>query len=236
MPGQTSDDAARSPRRDPALVVFDLDGTLIDTLHAIADAMNAVLRDEGLPEHHPDAYRRFAGDGATMLIRRATAHRFDSDPAAIDRMLRAFRERDEKLDAELARPYPGVMEMLDALAARGHPAAILSNKEHAEACKLVSARLGADRFIAVEGAAPGKPLKPDPTLLLLLTKQARRTPRDVVYVGDTDTDMRTGRNAGVFTVGCAWGFRDPDELRASGADVVIESPLSLPAVIDAAIR
>ena len=218
--------------RTPPMVIFDLDGTLVDTLPAIAGAMNGLLREEGLPEHPTEAYRRFAGDGALMLVKRATGHRFDQDPAALQRMLKAFRERDEKLDAALARPYAGVTEALEAIAGRGCPMAILSNKEHAEAEKLVVARFGAGRFVGVEGAAEGRPLKPDPTMLLLLLKRAGLTPRDAVYVGDTDTDMRTGRNAGVFTVGCAWGFRDAEELRATGADVVIASPEDLPGVID----
>lgn len=218
------------------LVVFDLDGTLVDTLPAIAEAMNAVLREEGLPEWPREKYRRFAGDGAAMLVKRATSHQFDHDDKKVAGLLQMFRERDEKTDEQFARPYDGVREALESLAADGATLAILSNKEHPEAWKLVEREFGIERFAAVRGVTPGAPLKPDPTVLLDIMAMARSTPTRTVYVGDTDTDMRTGRNAGVFTVGCAWGFRDADELRSTGADVVIASPRELPGVARARSR
>lgn len=219
----------------PSLVVFDLDGTLVDTLPAIAEAMNGVLREEGLPTWPREAYRRFAGDGAMMLVRRATSHLFDQDPKALARLVDMFRERDEKTDVEFARPYDGVHAMLETLRDAGATLAILSNKEEPEARLLVEREFGMDRFVAVRGALPGGPLKPDPTALFDLIALARATPAATVYVGDTDTDMRTGRNAGVFTVGCAWGFRDAEELQATGADVVIGAAHELPGAIDAGL-
>lgn len=215
----------------PSLAIFDLDGTLADTLPAIAGAMNAVLRSEGLPEHPTDAYRRFAGDGASMLVRRATGHAFDGDQAAVARLVGLFRERDEKLDADLARSYDGVPEMLSHLERDGVLLAVLTNKEHPEALRLVDRLFGLGRFVAVEGAREGVATKPDPTVLLSIIRDARLTPRDAAYIGDTDTDMRTGRSAGVCTVGCAWGFRDEHELRATGADAVAHHPRDLPVII-----
>lgn len=220
---------------DGLLVVFDLDGTLVDTLPAIAEAMNGVLRDEGLPEWPRETYRRFAGDGAMMLVKRATRHEFDADHTRLLDLLRKFRERDEKTDEQFARPYDGVREMLDALRARCALTAIATNKEEPEALALVSREFGLDRFVAVRGAVPGGPMKPDPTPVHEIAALARVPLSRTVFVGDTDTDMRTGRNAGVFTVGCSWGFRDADELRATGADVVIGAAGELPGVIDAGL-
>ncbi len=220
---------------DGLLVVFDLDGTLVDTLPAIAEAMNGVLREEGLPEWPRETYRRFAGDGALMLVKRATRHEFDADDARLRDLMRKFRERDEKTDEQFARPYDGVIDMLDALRSRGDRAAIATNKEEPEALALVGREFGLDRFVAVRGAVPGGPMKPDPTAVHEIMTLAHAPPARTVFVGDTDTDMRTGRNAGVFTVGCSWGFRDAEELRATGADVVIDSARDLLGAIDAGL-
>lgn len=222
------------PPAAPDLIVFDLDGTLVDTLPAIAEACNAMLEGEGLPTHPREAYRRFAGDGAAMLVKRASGHRFDDDPERVADLVRKFRERDEKADEDLAHPYEGVASMLAGLLEREIPLAILSNKEHAEAVALVEKRFGAEPFVAVLGHDGRFPLKPDPHALLQLIKDAKTTPARTVYVGDTDTDMRTGRAAGAFVVGCAWGFRDRDELARTGADVVIDRPTDLVSLIDRA--
>lgn len=213
------------------LVVFDLDGTLVDTLRSIAEAMNAVLREERLPEHPIDAYRTFAGDGASWLVKRATGHRYNDQPEKIASLLQRFRDRDEKTDVQFARPYPGVPEMLERLAAAGMSLAILSNKEQDEAAALVERLFGLDRFIEVIGHDGRWPLKPDPTGLMALVQRARTTPARAAYVGDTDTDMRTGRGAGIYTIGCSWGFRDASELSATGADVVIDHASELPGAL-----
>lgn len=223
-----------APASAPELIVFDLDGTLIDSLPAIADACNAMLEAEGLPTHPREAYRRFAGDGAAMLVRRATGRRFDDDPDKIADLVARFRERDEKADDELAHPYEGIASMLAGLLEREIPLAILSNKEHAEAVAIVEKRFGSEVFSATIGHDGRFPLKPDPQSLHFLIQRARTTPARTIYVGDTDTDMRTGRAAGAFVVGCAWGFRDREELHATGADVVIDRPTDLVALVDRA--
>ena len=217
------------PAKD--LVVFDLDGTLVDTLRSIAEAMNAVLREEKLPEHPIDAYRTFAGDGASWLVKRATGHRFNEQPEKIASLLQRFRERDEKTDAQFARPYPGVPEMLARLRAAEISLAILSNKEQDEARALAARLFGLEMFTEVIGHDGRWPLKPDPTALIALVQRARTTPARAAYVGDTDTDMRTGRGAGIHTIGCSWGFRDAAELRATGADVVIDHASELPGAL-----
>lgn len=213
------------------LAVFDLDGTLADTLRSIAEAMNAVLREEKLPEHPVEAYRRFAGDGAAWLVKRATGHRFNEDAAKVAELLQRFRERDEKTDEQFARPYDGVLPMLDRLRGAGLTLAVLSNKEQDEAIALCDRLFGPERFREVVGHDGRWPLKPDPTGLIAMIQRCGATPSRTAYVGDTDTDMRTGRSAGALTIGCSWGFRDAEELRATGADVVIDSPSDLGAAL-----
>lgn len=218
------------------LVVFDLDGTLVDTLPAIAEAMNAVLREEGLAEWPRDAYRKFAGDGAEMLVRRATGRLFDGEPGKLRELVRRFREHDVRTDEEFARPYEGVREMLEALRTAGWGIGVLSNKEHAEAEALVAREFGLEGFTDVRGHVEGGALKPDPTGLLEMMERARAWKGRVVYVGDTDTDMRTGRNAGVATLGVSWGFREAEELWATGADEVVGHPREVAEAVETMLR
>lgn len=213
------------------LVVFDLDGTLADTLGAIAASANGVLEELGLPTHPTDAYRRFAGDGAEMLMRRALGPFLKEHEAQLPELIRRFRERDEREDRTLSRAYEGVVGALDELRSAGLRLAVLSNKEHAEAETLTARLFGPDRFDAVRGHDGSFPLKPDASSLLDLIARARTTPGRTAYVGDTDTDMRTGRAAGALTIGCLWGFRDRDELLTSGADLIARHPSDLPRLI-----
>lgn len=215
----------------PHLAVFDLDGTLVDTLASIGAAMNAVLREEGLPEHPVDAYRKFAGDGARALVRRATGGRFDEDPARIDSLAARFRTRDEKTDAALARPYRGIPEAIEALRRAEVRMAVLSNKGHAEADALVERLFPGEPFEHVLGAGGRFPLKPDPAALRWMIEQERVSASHCVFIGDTNTDMITGTAAGVRTIGCLWGFRDADELVASGADDLAKTPYDLPGLL-----
>lgn len=218
------------------LAVFDLDGTLVDTLPAIAEAMNAVLREEGLTEWARDAYRKFAGDGAEMLVRRATGRVFDGDTRKLRELVTRFREHDVRTDEEFARPYEGVREMLEELRRMGWGVCVLSNKEHAEAEALVAREFGLEGFVDVRGHVEGGGLKPDPTGLLEMMAAARVGRNAVVYVGDTDTDMRTGRGAGVATLGVAWGFREAEELWATGADEVALRAEELPGAAERLLR
>lgn len=215
----------------PDLVVFDLDGTLADSLPAIAASANGVLSELGLPTHPEDRYNHFAGDGAEMLIRRALGSFLPDFESRVPELIQRFRERDEREDRSLSRAYDGVAEALDDLASARVRMAVFSNKEHDEAVSLSERLFGAERFVEIRGHDGRFPLKPDPSGLLDLIALARTTRERTAYVGDTDTDMRTGRNAGVRTIGCLWGFRDRDELLASGADALAASPRDLPSLI-----
>jgi phosphoglycolate phosphatase len=213
-------------------VLFDLDGTLLDTLADLADAMNHVLLRRGFAVHSPEAYKTFIGDGVEILVRRVLPPACD-DPAVQAECAAEMRDEYGKRWADKTRPYPGVAGLLDALSARGVSMAVLSNKPHEFTVLCVERLLGRWRFAAVRGAEPGQARKPDPAGALAIAAQLGRAPREVVYLGDTNTDMQTARAAGMFPVGALWGFRTAEELLASGAERLVGEPLELLAVLDA---
>jgi phosphoglycolate phosphatase len=204
-------------------VIFDLDGTLLDTLDDLADSMNAALEAMGLPTHPVDAYRYFVGDGAVMLATRALPEdRRDAETVqrAHDLMRAEYKNR---WDAK-TRPYDGVLELLDALHERGLKLAVLTNKPHDFAELCVQRLLPRERFDAVVGVTPDVPPKPDPTGVRRLTDAWGIPAERIVYLGDTNTDMQTARSAGFHAVGVTWGFRPADELTAAGAQTLIDNP------------
>jgi phosphoglycolate phosphatase len=204
-------------------VIFDLDGTLLDTLDDLAGAMNFVLAQVGMPEHPVDAYRYFVGDGMEKLVRRALPPE-RLDPPTVSRALAAMRAEYDRRCADKTRPYPGVPELLDALTRRAVPFAVFSNKPHDAAVDLVRRLLGKWEFAAVVGARPGYPVKPDPAGALEVAEHLGAAPVACLYVGDTGTDMRTARAAGMRAVGALWGFRTAAELLEAGAQTLAASP------------
>lgn len=209
-------------------VVFDLDGTLLDSLEDIALAMNDALAGLGRPAHPVDAYRAFVGRGVGVLAARALGEgHADLAPLAVEAFRRAYAERL----VERTRPYPGVAALLDALAARGVPAAVLTNKPEPAARVLVERLLDAWPWAAVIGDRPGLPHKPDPTGARAAATALGVAPADALLVGDSDVDVHTARAAGMVAVGAAWGFRGREELEAAGAEVVVERPEDVLALV-----
>ncbi|MBN2171005.1 MAG: HAD family hydrolase [Candidatus Krumholzibacteriota bacterium] len=206
------------------LAIFDLDGTLADTLADIAAAAEAVLARHGWPGHPLAAYRGFVGDGSRKLVERALppaeAHRAD---AVLPEFLVEYRSRM----FDKARPYPGVPELLDGLAARGLALAVLSNKPHAAAVAMVARLLPRSDWLDVRGLAEGAPRKPDPAGALELARRAGAAPGECVLVGDSVQDVATAVRAGMLAVAVAWGYQDPPRLRAAGAAAVLERPADL---------
>ena len=204
-------------------VLFDLDGTLLDTLDDLADSMNAALAAMGCPAHPPAAYRCFVGDGMASLAGRVLPpERRDDDTVA--RAVAAMRDEYSLRWADKTRPYEGVPEMLDELAARGVILTVLSNKpdDFTRAC--VARLLPRWSFRAVLGAGGRVPVKPDPRGALLAAELAGVPPAGFLYLGDTNTDMQTALAAGMYPVGALWGFRTADELRQAGAAVLVARP------------
>ncbi len=206
-----------------ATVVFDLDGTLLDTLADLGESMNEALADLGCPGHTLDAYRTMIGDGVLELARRALPpERRDNETiaACVASMRRIYGGRWDRK----TKPYAGIPEMLDGITTAAVPVAILSNKPHEFTEAIVERMLSRWRFAAVAGARNGVPRKPDPTAAIKIAEQLSVEPGRCLYLGDTGTDMRTARAAGMFAVGALWGFRDADELKRCGAQALIERP------------
>jgi phosphoglycolate phosphatase len=210
-------------------VIFDLDGTLADTLRDIAEAMNCALAVHDLPTLEPDAYRSLVGEGVERLVERSVpTDRSDLVGPVLKDLKRYYTAH--MLDQTTA--YPGIPELLDQLTERGLPMAVVSNKPEPATRAMVEQMFGRWRFAAVVGGTDGVPLKPDPTVVLKIASALSVEPSACVYLGDTMTDMQTAVAAGMYPVGVLWGFRDRDELSAHGAKTLIEQPLDLLALLD----
>ncbi|HEX8819206.1 MAG TPA: HAD family hydrolase [Archangium sp.] len=194
--------------------LFDLDGTLVDSLHDIAAAMNHALAQHGLPVHPLPAYRHFVGEGVRVMVARAVPADREDAQAGVMASYKAFYA-EHLLDR--TRPYPGVLEVLSRLAGEGVKLAVLSNKPDAATRQLVGALLPDVPFGAVYGERAEVPRKPDPTAALGIAAELGVEPGDCAFVGDTAVDMTTARGAGMYGVGVTWGFRGVEELQAHGA-------------------
>jgi len=204
-------------------VVFDLDGTLLDTLEDLADAGNRVLSDAGLPVHPVDSYRYFVGDGLVTLISRILPESMRNDEQ-VQRMAMIFRDVYAKNWNAKTKLYKGVDTLLDSLQRIELAMNVLSNKPHdfTEIC--VREFLGKWSFTHVIGNREGLAKKPDPTGALEIADKLGFAPSEIVYVGDTATDMETAVAAGMYPVGALWGFRTADELKSSGAALLAKRP------------
>jgi phosphoglycolate phosphatase len=207
-------------------VLFDLDGTLLDTISDLAEAMNRVLRRHGFPPHAVADYKRFVGDGVEWLVRRALPDGSRSQEE-IHRFVAAMRQEYRALGHAHTRPYDGIPEVLDALAAKGVRLAVLSNKMDDFTKDMVARFFPKIGFDAVVGASPGAPVKPDPSAARQIARDAGIPPSDWIHVGDTAVDMKTAVASGMFPVGALWGFRAAEELVQGGAQVLLRTPRAL---------
>ncbi|MHB8972134.1 MAG: HAD family hydrolase [Pirellulaceae bacterium] len=213
-------------------VVFDLDGTLLDSLADIANAGNAVLQSHGFPIHPIDAYRLFVGDGVGRLVPRLVPEAYRQDTALLGTLLRAYVEQYHKTWNVESRLYEGVPELLDELVRREIRLAVLSNKPQAATEKCVDHYLARFAFAAVLGQQADRPPKPDPTGVREIMMHLGVPAEACCYVGDTGVDMQTARCAGLYAVGATWGFREAAELIAAGAQQLIDHPRELLQVLE----
>ncbi len=211
----------------PALI-FDLDGTLLDTLADLAAACNALLARHGWPVHPEASYRRFVGNGFLRLVARALPEKVLASLSEQD-LARLVQEGKVLYAAGLmdaTRPYPGMPEALDGLARAGVRLGVLSNKPHEQTRALIG-HFFPGLFQAVAGGREGVPLKPSPEPLLAMAKELGSAPERTLYAGDSDVDARTAQAAGVRCLGAAWGFRGEAELRACGVRDIFQRPEDL---------
>jgi phosphoglycolate phosphatase len=204
-------------------VIFDLDGTLLNTLDDLADAMNIVLERNRLPVHATSAYRYFVGDGIDMLVRRALPVE-TVDDAEIRRIADEMRREYAQHRTCKTKPYPGIPAMLEAFAAARFAMAVLSNKPDEDTRQIIAALLPRVPFGLVIGATAEKPKKPDPAVALEMAERLLIPPDQFIFMGDTSIDMRTASAAGMFPLGVLWGFRAAEELIAAGAKLLVREP------------
>ena len=212
-------------------ILFDLDGTLLDTLTDIADAANEALALEGFPARSQADYLRFIGDGIATTLRRALPPEAVDD-ALVERCHAHYQVTYGKTWNAHTRPYPGIEELLDALTSRGIELAILSNKADDFARLMAETYFARWPFRTVVGERPGIPRKPDPGAALEIARTLGVEPASCVFSGDSGVDMQTGRAAGMFPVGVSWGFQSVEMLREAGAGTIIDRPGELLAILD----
>jgi len=212
-------------------VLFDLDGTLLDTLRDIGEACNRVLAERGYPGHPIDTYRYMVGDGARVLWARALPEDQRED-STIDGCLDAYITEYARGWNVHTQPYEGIGDLLDALIERRLKLAVLSNKPHRFTVQCVETFLARWTFHAVRGQSDAFPRKPDPASALDVAGHLGTTPDRMLYVGDTGTDMQTATRAGMVAAGVLWGFRGRAELETNGATEIIGRPLELLALLE----
>jgi len=212
-------------------VLFDLDGTLLDTLEDLGQAANRVLESRGFKPHEVDVYRYFIGDGVKMLVTRALPKE-QRNETVIDACVAEFREDYGRNSMVTTKPYKGIPELLDQLGARKLKLAILSNKPHDLTGRIVAELLPDWNFSAVLGQRDNVPRKPDPCGALEIAGLLSIPPASFLYVGDSGVDMQTAIAAGMFPVGVLWGFRPMKELQKNGAKALSERPADIMSLVE----
>lgn len=208
-------------------VIFDLDGTLTDSLASIKKSGDLAMKAVGMGPYTEDQYRYFVGDGAAVLIERCLEAGGDKEHLHFEKAYEEYKRVFEEYCMYQVTPYEGIRELLVALRERGILAAVLSNKPHERTLNVIHTLFGKDCFSVVLGQQDGIARKPSPEGVFHILKKWGLSAEDILYLGDTGTDMKTGKSAGAYTIGALWGFREQEELLAGGADVLIEKPQEL---------
>ena len=213
------------------LLMLDLDGTIADTIWSIRDAVNLTLAQYGYPEKSYEQIRVAIGNGARNLIRRTLPPEVAADEENVTRVLGEYDVLYEQTYDHIDGCYEGMSEALHVLHDKGYLIAVLSNKQDAYVKKIV-AQLFPDGIIAHVQGQTELPIKPDPTVPLMIARTLGVAPEDAAFIGDSDVDIVTAKNVGMLGVGCAWGYRDRSVLEAAGADHVLAHPSELLALFD----
>lgn len=211
--------------------IFDLDGTLLNTITTISYYVNKTLDEFGYPVINEERYKILVGNGAKLLIERAIRE-VGGNMDDFDGMFEFYNKAYNKDTAYLTTPYSGIPELLAELKVRGIKTAILSNKPDFATKDAAKTFLG-DMIDITLGATDDIPLKPSAEGVEFLLDELGVKKEECVYIGDTSVDMQTGKNAGIYTIGVLWGFRDRKELEESGADVIVSKPLEILNIIEA---
>jgi len=209
----------------PQGIIFDLDGTLIDSLKDIAINCNIVLETLGYKTHELNDYKNFVGDGAKILVKNALPKDISNEQLEI--ALELFKEVYEKNLHHNTHLYDGIEQLLQTLVFKNYKLAILSNKPHKFTNLYAQKLISHIPFVDIVGQKDEVPKKPDPFAALQIASKFQLRPSDILFIGDTPTDMKTAKNSNMIAVGVAWGFRSVDELINNGADYIIKTPAEL---------
>lgn len=213
------------------LVIFDLDGTLLNTISDLGAATNYALRTCGYPEHHLSTYPNMVGNGITRLIERALPEDLRDNAEIVEKVREHFKEYYDRHQTDLTVPYPGIPELLRELSAMGVKVAVASNKYHAAVGSLIKHYFPDINWSAVEGQKEGIPTKPDPSIVFEILAKCPTRKSKVLYVGDSGVDMETARRACVDSCGVTWGFRTIKELKDNHADNIANTADDILAIV-----
>lgn len=211
--------------------IFDLDGTLTDTLESLAFSVNETMKEIGMPQITEDQCRQFVGNGAKVLIEKTLRAAGDEN---LDRFEEAFEVYGRIFDDNCTykvKPYDGIREMLHQMKERGMKLGVLSNKPDRQTVHVVSEIFGTDTFDIVQGQKEGIPRKPDPAAALSIAGQFGISPKEAIYIGDSEVDAATGKAAGMDTILVSWGFRPKEELREAAPEWLVDRAEEIMAII-----
>lgn len=209
------------------LVIFDLDGTLLDTLKSIQYCANVTIGEFGYEPLPLEPFRYFVGDGANELIKRVLKASGNEELIGYEKVIKRYRQVFLENCMYQVKPYEGILELLSALKEKGILLAVNTNKPQESAVKVIETVFGKECFHMVIGQSNDRERKPSPEGVLYIGETLGVEKEGIIYLGDTSTDMKTGKSAGVFTVGALWGFRDRAELEEYQADAIIKKPMEL---------
>lgn len=203
--------------------IFDLDGTLVDTIEDLSISVNEMLKEHDLPQHTVDEYKMFFGNGSKKAIERSLPKEKADDATFLQGAIKRYQQIYEH-HRNHTKPFDGIIEALQELKSYGIPLGVCTNKHQQAADEIVGGMFPKGMFSEVLGDRPGWPVKPDPMKVLLMAKKYGVKPREVAYFGDTSVDMDTAVNAGFLPVGVLWGFREKAELLEHGAEIILQKP------------
>ena len=209
-----------------AAILFDLDGTLLNTIDDLANSLNFILKQYKLPEYPVEKYKTFVGNGMENLVRRVLPIAYHDDKT-VATVLDEFKKRYSECWHNETKPYHGINELLDSLEALGIKMSVLSNKADQFTSIMIDYFFGLHRFDFVVGSRTGIPNKPDPTAALNIIRDSNIKASSFLYLGDSGVDMQTANAAGLYALGATWGFRSIEELEINGAKKLIYNPMEI---------
>lgn len=212
--------------------IFDLDGTILDTITTIAYYGNKALEEFGIKPIEVNLYNYFAGNGAKVLIRRMMEYRECYSEELFDKVYRFYMESYDANPSYLTEPFEGIVGLFEYLKSKGIKAGVISNKPDFAAKSICEAKFGCGLLDVVRGQVEGVKTKPHTEGVLMVADALGVNADEVLYIGDTDVDMQTGKNFGAYTIGVLWGFRGEDELVKNGADILVSHPMEIAHIIE----